>query len=871
MKENNSNKRAKLKKQVKISIMKIRVIAIILALAFLGTVAIVFYFNNEHRIAELNRMECLENSERIARDWDAIIKARFEIIDHISKYYSTFLESEDDIKEELFSQLAEGSCFNYFEYIDSNGIDHAVNGNLVDVSDRNYFKDGMAGHIGMEAIYDSRATHDTMLAIYAPVYYNEKVIGVLVGDITTKGRIAELLDVSYYNNEAQLYLCDADGYIFAASSTDKDFVVNKKIHARDYFKEKSYQSYIEDTLTNGTKNSFISKRNSEDIGSVIKTTDMGWYIINLYPNKAHESVVHSSDVMSFRMILTALVLYLFLSVILVFPYVVDRREKKRQDAKQKKELTDLYERVSEKFSIVQALSRDMTDVCILNPSEGTSTALKGNGVYIEQDKQKKMLYSEMWRKFINGVVVEEDRAGVTIKSSLDNVVKELEDNEEYSFTFRIFTKTGPHYALAKYTRLSQIEDEILLGMYDIDDRTRTEVLENALEAAEQANHAKTVFLSNMSHDIRTPMNAIYGYTTLVKKHLDDRTKVEGFLDKIEFACNSLIKLINQVLEMSRIESGRVELNEQSVDLEKELNGIISVSESIAYTNGITFNSDISGIKDKNVLTDTSRFTQIMTNVLGNAMKYTEKGGSVTIKAYQGTGKIQGVDNYHFVIEDTGIGMSEKYLEHVFEEFSREKNSTTSGIQGTGLGMSIVKRLVDLFGGTIHIESEQGSGTKVSVTIPMKKYDATEANRSSDVDDSAANFDGLKVLLVDDNEMNVEIATEILEENGMKVTTSSDGKDAVDIIRNSNPGDFDIVLMDIQMPGMNGYDATRAIRALENKELANIPIVATTANAFEEDKRNALDAGMNAHIAKPIDVAKMKQIIADVVKRDKSVE
>ncbi len=393
---------------------------------------------------------------------------------------------------------------------------------------------------------------------------------------------------------------------------------------------------------------------------------------------------------------------------------------------------------------------------------------------------------------------------------------------------------------------------------------QTADLRLAMEKAKSASVAKTEFLFNMSHDIRTPMNAIIGYTKVAKNHLGETDKTADYLQKIEIAGNTLIELINQVLEMSRIESGHSELYYGDFNIKDKLDEIASVFDSIATSKNITFKKDFSGICNQTVYSDSIRFTQIVSNILSNALKYTPNDGNVIFTVKEEENEKENTANYVVTVKDTGIGMSAEYLEHIFESFSREKNSTASGIQGTGLGMPIVKQLVDLFGGTISIQSEQGKGTEIVISLPLQYLEKDTVPVKEDNVEGSCDLHGIKILLVDDNEMNREIGVELLEENGATVSTAEDGTVALDAIRNSNLGDFDLVLMDIQMPKMNGYDATRAIRALDNKALADIPIIAMTANAFEEDKQNALTAGMNEHIAKPIDVKKLTEMIGIII-------
>lgn len=377
------------------------------------------------------------------------------------------------------------------------------------------------------------------------------------------------------------------------------------------------------------------------------------------------------------------------------------------------------------------------------------------------------------------------------------------------------------------------------------------------EQLEKANQAKTTFLFNMSHDIRTPMNAIIGYTAMAKKHTEDPAMMKSILEKIDISGHQLLSLINQVLEMSRIDSGKIVLNEESSDLVEKSHELEVIAAADVKNKDIEYVVNIENLEDRHVLLDESRMSQIFVNVIGNAVKYTTEGGKITYTLRQLQSDRPGYGLYSFTVSDTGIGMSEDYVEHIFEEFSRENSSTVSHIQGTGLGMSIVKKLVDLMGGEISIKSQQGSGTDVTIVLPLKiDSEHAEDEEKTLTESHMISIDGMRILLVEDNEMNREIAEDTLCEKGVNVETAVNGQEALEMVSNSSPGYYDCVLMDIHMPVMNGYEATKAIRNLENKDIASIPIIAMTANAFAEDKADAIAAGMNEHLAKPIDVQKL---------------
>ena len=527
-----------------------------------------------------------------------------------------------------------------------------------------------------------------------------------------------------------------------------------------------------------------------------------------------------------------------------------------------------------------------------------------------------------------------------------------------------------------------------------------EALQQALEMAQSANKAKTVFLNNMSHDIRTPMNAIIGYTGLAASHIDSRELVTEYLKKISQSSEHLLSLINDILDMSRIESGKMTLNEEEEDLSEIVHTIRSITQSSIASKNIDFFVDVFDVADEYVICDKLRINQVLLNILSNAIKYTPARGTVSFKVSEHKNRSDGYATYRFSIKDTGIGMSKEFLETIFDPFTRERTSTVSGIQGTGLGMSISKNIIDMMGGRISITSEENVGTEVVVEFDLKLAGKQKADESqalaklsglrglvvdddlvacasiskmlkdidmrsewctsgkeavfraetayeegdnfsvyiidwlipdmngietarrirkvvgdfvpiiiitaydwAEVEEEAyaagvtafvnkpvfmsdlkktlveccdpeaagaapeagkADYSGRKILLVEDNEMNREIACEILEEYGFVIDTAEDGTIAVEKMEKAQPGQYDVILMDIQMPLMDGYEATRRIRAMSDPAIAGIPIIAMTANAFEEDRQLALAAGMNEHIAKPIDIPKLMKTLAEVL-------
>ncbi len=611
---------------------------------------------------------------------------------------------------------------------------------------------------------------------------------------------------------------------------------------------------------------------------------------------------------------------------------------------------------------------------------------------------------ESWSDLLH----EEDKAYV-MKEYWDTV-RDYSGEKTYDVRYRLLTKNAGWRWFHAAGRLSRREDGspvTFVGFFiDIDDEKKMEArleaqradLEDALAAAQHANRAKTTFLNNMSHDIRTPMNAIIGFTSLAAAHIDNTEQVKDYLTKIATSSNHLLSLINDVLDMSRIESGKVKIEEKECSIPEILHDLKTIVQADIMSKQLDFYIDTVDVINEHVMCDRLRLNQILLNLLSNAMKFTKPGGMVSVRILQKRNAPEGYADYEFQVKDTGIGMSPEFLKNVFEPFERERASTISGIQGTGLGMAITRNIVDMMGGSVSVESEVGKGSTFTVSLQFKtcsgpvrqetipellglralvagddfntcssvtkmlsdigmRPDWTTSGKEAvlrvklageqndeyavyiidwlmpdmngvevvrrirgligektpiiiltaydwaDIEEEARkagvtafcskpiflselrevlespfavknqeevpqetiSFERKKILLVEDNELNQEIAVEILKEAGFSVDVADDGVVAVERMKTAEPGQYDLILMDIQMPVMDGYEATRQIRALENPDIAGIPILAMTANAFQEDKKAAIEAGMDGHIAKPIDVSKLFGILGEIIR------
>lgn len=395
----------------------------------------------------------------------------------------------------------------------------------------------------------------------------------------------------------------------------------------------------------------------------------------------------------------------------------------------------------------------------------------------------------------------------------------------------------------------------------------TEEIRKSAEKARKANEAKTRFLFNMSHDIRTPMNAIVGFSGLLEKSIHDEKKSLDYIKKIRVSSDILLTIINQVLEMARIESGKITLNPESVNIREMVEAMNTVFESSLTKKSLEYQCSLNVVHDQ-ILCDKTKMEEIILNVVSNSIKYTNPHGKITVSIDELDSEDEKNANYKVVVEDNGIGMSQDYLPHIFEEFSREHTSTETRVAGTGLGLPIVKSLVDRMGGTIEVESEEGKGTRfiMKFSFPVSLENQVREKEKQNIPDITEKLEGKRILLAEDNELNAEIAETVLVEAGIEVKRVEDGLQCIEELKKMPENYYDVILMDVQMPNMDGYTATQRIRDLDDSR-AEIPIIAMTANVYDEDRRKAQEAGMDGFLAKPLDVDEMMRLLGKITKTE----
>ena len=538
-------------------------------------------------------------------------------------------------------------------------------------------------------------------------------------------------------------------------------------------------------------------------------------------------------------------------------FLLDITEQKLEEERKERHQRDLLKALSEDYLVVCAYDLD-TDVSepvrvSTDPVLGLANVF-GEGLTLE----------ESGGRYISERVHESDRAKMADVLSPARILEHLETDDRLDALYRTGQGDEAQFCQVTIVRAGSWDDghRIVMGLRNVDRQIREELqqkelLEEALVRANKASEAKSAFLTNMSHDIRTPMNAIVGFTALATNHIDQKDRVEEYLAKIQASSHHLLSLINDILDMSRIESGKASLDEQRSSIHEIMENLHTILQPEADERGITLKVDAGPEAEVPIICDKLKINQIFLNLLGNSLKFTAPEGIVSATVAEAPGAPAGCRRYRMVVEDTGIGMSPEFLKHIFDPFERERTSTISGIQGTGLGMAITKSLVDMMGGTIEVASTEGVGSRFTVMLTLREADAS-GDLAPTAPTRVVPSDALKgchVLLVDDNLLNREIALTLLEDAGFEVECAVDGQMAVDMMAEPDADRFELVLMDIQMPVMNGYEAARAIRALEGPA-ATVPILAITADAFDTDRQKALDAGMDGHLPKPIEVDKL---------------
>ena len=1102
-------------------------------LLFIAIILLFFWFTtqNSRRTEEQNRDYAADSARMKSEQIDDELNNALGRIKTYAYFVGESL-TEPVITTQMLEKMEENSLFDAVLFTDLGGVDYASDGRTADVAERGFYTDGIHGNSGTEVGFEPYFFDETMVCFYAPVYFEGQIIGVLRGAFLAEEYLKSMLGTTYFGEEAQVFLCAADGRVIASSDGKVYDRLLLDVLTETGVIDQNAASQVRQIFDNGGAGAFAcDSASGTDNICVTYLPNNQYVLVQTFPQNVTQRMIAKENLVGIQLEVMLIALFVLYIVIIL----IRAGRKRKQLEKENREMGYIISGVNTLFSrfamvdfekdtyqylagtkpeggiiadsgsypdmaafLVSAVEendrQDMADfvdkdaiiasmskhndlrherrvirdghpewehmniICLERKAGKASkvlfirqniTELKEKELRIQRERslanrrERQYQIAIMSSSFCNFEfnltqdLVEQDiirvidgrevsileQAGLSAPCKASECFEKwkqfvsAESLEDYSAVVNTENlikcyELGDREVIAEYwggvsdqdqicvrqsfvmTRDEDTEDIMVMVLSkDITQqvqkqREQTQALQDALLQAQHANKAKSTFLSNMSHDIRTPMNAIIGFSTIAVSHIDNKDQVMDCLQKVLSSSNHLLSLINDILDMSRIESGKVQIKEQECNISEQVHNLVNIIQPQIKAKQLELFIDTFEVTNEDVIADPLKLNQVFLNLLSNAVKYTPAGGTVTFRIIQKSTFRHGYGDYTFIVKDNGIGMSPEFVEHIFEPFERESTVTQSGIQGTGLGMAITKNIVEMMNGTLSVESEMGKGSTFTVELGLKLQDTEETEkqikeleglRALVVDDdlntcdsvnkmlkqiglrsewttsgreavyraksaydegdsyhtfiidgqmpglsgvetareirkvigdevpiiiltaydwtdieaeaktvgvtafcpkpmfmsdlkavllatnnllekqeevpewTLADFSGKRILLVEDNELNREIAQVILEEAGFLVDTAPDGTDAVAIMEKAEENYYDAILMDVQMPVMDGYEATRTIRRLHRKDVQNLPIIAMTANALEEDKEAALKNGMNAHIAKPLDM------------------
>ena len=935
---------------------------------------------NTRRIVTQNESYIADATELSAGYVDNRFYSKLNAIRIIASLYGEAMDSPEVDTDEIMALCPEG-FFSYFRFIPSSGLFVTEDGETADLSNRESYIKGMQGLSGICVADVHWLSNNAMLSFYAPVYYDGQIVGVLCGLYDSIG-IKSIISNEFFGTTAGTYLCTGDGTVITSSGDDAPPAnILDEARQSDNFFGKTQEEFFQ-AFENRESQAFTFESGVGAESAYIAALDYNdWMLVQAFPAEVTASMLRRADTAG-AVLCGCIILAFFIFIILL---LIAKRKNEITLTNENQEISNIVERVTAVFSRFVVVDLKADSYSYISETDGVPL----EGKYSELVRQVSQLYipEDGYPNMAEMVTPEHIQATMT------------EDQAYLQYEYHIRRKDADRWENLSLICLKREMGKPVSFLYAIQDITELKhdqiksriALQNAFAAAEAANSAKSEFLSRMSHDIRTPMNAVMGMTAVAAMHMDDKERLTDCLNKITSSSRHLLALINDVLDMSKIESGKVTLSEEPFSLSELTEGVFTIMQPQLKAKDQRITIRTSNIVHEDLIGDTLRLRQVFVNIMGNAVKFTPESGSISLDIRELDSQIPGKACYEFVFSDTGIGMEQSFIDEIFEPFSRSKNPNSRKVEGTGLGMSIAKNIVNMMDGDIKVESKLGEGSVFTVRVfltiqelngtdaesldslkilvadddqisaestreilgnigmdatcvyggeeavaevvrhhemgedfaavildwQMPRVDGVQATAEirrlvgdsipvvilsaydwTDIEQQARDigvnafiakplfrsrliyvlkslvdyagrtnsdeielldenkFAGKRVLLTEDIELNREIAYELLTMNGLLVEFAFDGKMALDTLLEKPAGYFDLVFMDIQMPNMNGYEATRAIRASGREDLKTIPIVAMSADAFSDDVYKAKESGMNDHISKPIDIPKL---------------
>ncbi len=974
-------------------------------------IGVFFWFQNANykRIVSQNLNYIEDSALQEANQIEQNLKSAEALVSNAAKQFSTLstLQNGMDPKE-LIAAIFDNSLFDRIAYVAPDGQYYSLE-ETTEVSAQAYFERAMRGVTGRQALSESRVTHEPAIIFYSPVTINGQLSGAMAG-FYEQNMLKEMFSNTRLNYNAHTYILDAKGNVIVSSEDDEtSTTILEKLNADTFEASENYASivnFVHDDNAKCFSFSFGGVPNTF-VGTIVKFKENDWLLMSVLPSSVTENIVNAAN--RSGVILETILIFVFVLYIISMLISSQRQEKYLRSAVASA-TADLNQTLIEERkqqAIIGSLTGIYSYAYYVNLTDGTYMLLKRTDNYSAGLPENGSLASAV-EFYEENLIWPSYRDEMHEFLDPETLPERLESSDTLSTEYQRSDSKWCRgtFVIAEQGQNGKVSSaiyaiQIIEGEKQKEQATQS-ALHDAYEAAQLASRAKTAFLSNMSHDMRTPMNAIIGMTAIAGTHLDDPERVSDCLTKITASSRHLLALINEVLDMSRIESGKVYLTEEDFNLSDLFDNMLALNQSLISAKGHELNVNVHNLTHENVVGDSVRLQQVFTNLLSNAVKYTPDGGNIDIDITERNPGRTDSGWYVVTFQDNGIGMTQDFTKHLFEPFSRADDKRVDKIQGTGLGMSIARNIIRMMDGDILVESEPGKGSKFTVTFSLKlqtdeqdyvqdftdipvlvadddemscesacdildslgmrsdyvlsgeeavkkvserltdgdeyfavildwkmpgigglgaakeireivgdsvpiiiisAYDWTEieqeakeaganafiskplfksrvtklfgelmgqqhpAQEQKTIADvmSRYSFKGKRALLAEDNELNAEIAVEILDMSGLEVETVTNGKETVETFSSSEPGYFDLILMDIQMPIMDGYEASMAIRSLDREDAKTIPIVAMTANAFASDVQKALASGMNGHISKPLDPEHLIKVLANNLK------
>lgn len=975
-------------------------------IAFAVCLSAFFWFQNRNYTRIINQNmnyiqdSAIQESNQIEHEMENV---RIFVENLAGQYALLSLYNSGATIEERLEMLSDRNIFDRIAYISPDGKDTSLEG-TANVADREYFIKALNGESGWQMLQESRVTKQSTVVFYAPIYVDGKIIGVMAG-FYGEERLNDLFSYQLFNYEPNTYLLLGDGTVVANSQNDKvignmlDKLSQKTfVGATDY---EQIREIIEDEERTTITFSFIDE-NKTSVGVIVQFSNSDWMILSVLPHNITSEMLSRANQAGTILLITIVSGVLLLIFVLL--YFLNRQKGRFKDemGNATDNLKVAIRDGEKKLSIIESLGNVFSSIYYVVLVDGRYQRIKDNEADTDKDNVlPEGVVNEGFAAYIENNIIDADKEKIYKFLEISTLSSYLEENDLVSLEYQ---RRDGGWRRLLIVPAGRDEDgtinSVVFALQKIDAEKQRELqtkkaLQEAYEAAQMANEAKTTFLSNMSHDIRTPMNAIVGMTAIAASNIDNPEKVSDCLKKITSSSKLLLGLINEVLDMSKIESGKVDLFEEEFQLSDLIDSLISINQPLIKEKNHTLIVKINNVVHENVIGDITRLQQVFTNILSNAVKYTPNNGKIEITLSEKDNNEEAVGWYEIVFKDNGIGMSEEFQKNLFEPFTRAKDKRIVNIQGTGLGMPITKNIINMMNGNVTVQSRINEGTTVTISFALRLQQKEEdqyeefiglpvlvvdddviscesvcdilnslsmssewvtsgreavqkiAERHERQDDYYAvivdwkmpdmngvettkeirrrvgqdipiivisaydwsdieqeardaginaflgkplfksrivglfsglvenkhkapqnmkeelkeyDFSGKRILLAEDNEINREIAVEILSMAGFTTETAENGKLCVEMFTDKEQGYYDIILMDIQMPEMDGYEAAKNIRALSHPDAKTIPIIAMTANAFTSDVRDALNSGMNGHISKPIDVNRLIKVL-----------